>query len=175
MTKIEWTDEKSIIPMLIDMTFSTGCSNIQQIAISIATIVMILIRFLATIKTRAITWFYQSPSFYSPSNSIGSFLLLIFRCWKTLAFNFLFNSTTLLTHRTKPISAIFVFVKLCWQFPAFALPTPLETFNFYKVIIIRNTNLLCRHFLNTDYRTHNILLKNSVGAIIPIGKSYVKN
>ena len=38
-----------------------------------------------------------------------------------------------------------------------------------------NANFLSSYFLNTDYRTHKILLNNSMGVIIPRGKHYVKD
>lgn len=174
-TKIEWCEDKSIIPMLINVTFSTCSTNIKQVGVAIPQMVMILFCRVSTIKARTTSWFDQSVLFNGKTNGIDSFLLLFLRCIKNLTLNFLFYPAALMAYSTKSITSFDVFIKFCRKFPTFTLPTPFEIFGFFKIFLVRNANSFCCYFLNAKYRSHLFLLNNSMGIIIPIRGYYVKN
>lgn len=158
-TKIEWTNEKSVIPMLIDMALRASGSYIKQMCVSVAMVMMVLACFLAAIKAWKAIRFSQPTFFNGISNSVRRFLSMLHRWRQIFSLYPNFNTPTCLAGWIEFVSATIVCVKQKLWLPAFTFVAPLKTFLYLLLVSLkRNSYSFGSDFLCTCKRTHNNLL-----------------
>lgn len=149
MTKIEWTDE--LFPMPLNMTAFTQWNNVKPMRLFITKVVMVFLRWFATITTGQCDWLYHSSALdfiTDRARSLGS----QFTRW-CFIFSFLANLHTSAINAIcgKPISPTLIRIKLTSLPPRFTTATPLETIcEIIKIFVKWNTYSFSSDFHYTN-------------------------
>jgi hypothetical protein len=143
-SKIEWTEGRLFVPMLVDMAFSANRPDIQKMRIVISEMVMILNRTTTTIKTRKCFRFRESSILNCMPYGMTCLLLSFFSRRKIFSLNPVFYMTAFLAYRVKAVMPAIIFTKIIGALPNPTLIAPLKPIcNFFSILLCGYSNFFC--------------------------------